>query len=398
MKRILFVDDEPEILSGLKASLRKHRRQWNMMFASGGTEALGILEKEPFDVVVSDMRMPGIDGAELLGRVKASYPQVIRIVLSGHTELDATMRTVPVAHQFLTKPCEPSILERVVERAFGLETLLGDPKLREAVGGLDRLPPIPKTYQAVTECLSSPASNAHALAVIIEQDPAICAKLLQLVNSAFFASAMRITDVQTATTRLGFELIKELVLAIEVFGNAEQLPQVPYLSIPMLQKRSMLSAQIARSLLTGQRAKDAFIAGMLHEIGLLVLASTQPDKLEAALTLADTDGLPIDQAEERLLGVNHGEVGGYLLGLWGLPIPIVETIALRTATVRFPSESRDVLSAVRIGAAIAAATLDPCCELDPSHEVLRVLGASTEVEQLQRLARQELKRIEELKL
>jgi DNA-binding NtrC family response regulator len=106
MKRVIFVDDEARILEGLRRMLRPMRNQWEMAFAPGGQAALDVMATTPFDVIVSDMRMPGMDGAALLEQVREHYPEVIRIVLSGHTEMATALRVVPIAHQFLAKPCD----------------------------------------------------------------------------------------------------------------------------------------------------------------------------------------------------------------------------------------------------------------------------------------------------
>src|SRR5690606_34045961 len=126
VRRILFVDDEPHVLDGLRDLLHKRLREWEMSFALGGQEALTLLETRPFDVVISDMRMPGIDGVTLLRLVKERYPAIARIVLSGQAERDAVVNALPVAHQFLSKPCDVEVLYAVVERACGLQGLLQD--------------------------------------------------------------------------------------------------------------------------------------------------------------------------------------------------------------------------------------------------------------------------------
>src|ERR1700690_3600413 len=120
MRRVLFVDDEPQILEGLRHRLHRQRKQWEMLFAESGKAALKILAHEPVDVIITDMRMPQMDGATLLTKVKELYPRVVRIVLSGHAELETALRAVPVAHQFLNKPSEPGVIEGVVERACNL--------------------------------------------------------------------------------------------------------------------------------------------------------------------------------------------------------------------------------------------------------------------------------------
>ncbi|MBC8317540.1 MAG: response regulator [Desulfobulbaceae bacterium] len=119
-KRILFVDDEPNILVGLRRMLRSLRKEIDMEFAESGKEALQVMSKASFDVVVSDMRMPGMDGAELLTEVRRLYPDTIRIILSGYAAAEAIMRTETIVHQFLHKPCEPQNIKDTLLRSCQL--------------------------------------------------------------------------------------------------------------------------------------------------------------------------------------------------------------------------------------------------------------------------------------
>src|SRR6185369_4538284 len=128
--RILFVDDELNVLAGLRDSLRRHRREWDMVFAPGGPEALAELRQKTFDVIVSDMRMPAMDGAALLEQVRAEFPEVARIILSGHAERNAVLRALPVAQQFLSKPCDAHVLEGVLKRIYAIQNLLPNPAHR----------------------------------------------------------------------------------------------------------------------------------------------------------------------------------------------------------------------------------------------------------------------------
>lgn len=185
MTRILFVDDEIRILEGLQRMLRPQRKEWEMAFAPGGQAALTMLEASTFDVIVSDMRMPGIDGAALLETVRQKYPSVLRIILSGYTELEASYRAVPVAHQFLLKPCDPDALRAAIERATSLVEVLNSKMLASLVGSLQELPSLPRTYAELRHALSDPDSSIDQVVRIVEQDVAITAKVLQLVNSAF---------------------------------------------------------------------------------------------------------------------------------------------------------------------------------------------------------------------
>src|SRR5262249_35044517 len=157
--------------------------------ATGATEALAELKIAPVDIVISDMRMPGLDGASLLAKIKEDYPATARLILSGHAERDAILRALPVAHQFLSKPCDATVLRTAIERTCDLHRLLEDEAIRQVVGRLDRLPSVPQTYVELTEAASRPGASTSDFATIIERDPAMSAKVLQLVNSAYFGVA-----------------------------------------------------------------------------------------------------------------------------------------------------------------------------------------------------------------
>jgi DNA-binding NtrC family response regulator len=116
-KRILFVDNQPEVLRGLKRVLRTVRHEWDVEFAASGEEALNLMSKSHFDVVVSDMHMPEMNGVELLNTVMERYPNTVRIVLSGHSDREMIMNSLNCTHQFLAKPCNAETIRYTIERA-----------------------------------------------------------------------------------------------------------------------------------------------------------------------------------------------------------------------------------------------------------------------------------------
>ncbi|THB78968.1 MAG: response regulator, partial [Desulfobulbaceae bacterium] len=185
-KAIMFVDDEPNILSGIKRMLRSMRKEYSFYFAESGKEALGMMEDDPVDVVVSDMRMPGMDGAEFLTEVQSKFPLAIRIMLTGQADEESILRTVNVVHQFLAKPCEPDNLKDVLARAGVLHDIMANSDLKELVSSIGSLPSLPSVYSQLQEALKDPEVTADQVAEIIEKDIAMTAKLLQLVNSSFF--------------------------------------------------------------------------------------------------------------------------------------------------------------------------------------------------------------------
>jgi HD-like signal output (HDOD) protein len=359
MRRVLFVDDEPRILEGLRRMLHPQRYDWEMAFAPGGEAALALMEASLFDVVVSDMRMPGMDGAALLSRVRDQYPQVVRIVLSGHTELASAMRAVPVAHQFLAKPCDADKLRVAIERACHLKALLNDDSIRRTVGALGDLPSLPRTYQALTSALADPETPVRKIAAIVEQDVGISAKVLQLCNSAFFGVSHSITNIQRAVTLLGINTLKSLVLSVDIFQVFKPSTPLPGFSWERLQHHGRLTASIAARLPVPKLAADDALAGaMLHDAGKLILAWKLPERFKKSLAEATAQRHPLHQVEERDYGFSHAEIGAYLLGLWGLPYTVVEAVALHHAPNRVPHQGCfDAVSAVYVANLLA-------CELE----------------------------------
>jgi len=213
----LFVDDEPNILSGLKRMLRVMREQMDFYFAESGREALEILAGQRIDVIVSDMRMPGMDGATLLTTVQERYPHVVRIMLTGHADEEAILRTVGVVHQFLAKPAAPDSLKAVLLRACALQELMQNDQLKSLVTSLGKLPSLPAIYAELQRKLLDPDCSIGEVAAIIEKDMAMSAKVLQLVNSAFFGLYKHIDSTIRAVNLLGLDTVKTLVLGVGVF-------------------------------------------------------------------------------------------------------------------------------------------------------------------------------------
>ncbi|HNC95549.1 MAG TPA: HDOD domain-containing protein, partial [Myxococcota bacterium] len=243
MTRILFVDDEPRVLEALQNLLRRHRRGWDMVFAEGGQRGLDLLSEDRFDIVVSDIRMPRVDGATVLQAAQKLQPEAVRIVLSGFMEQETALRAVPVAHQFLAKPCDPASLENTLDRACQLHELIRDPELRRVLGQVQKLPSIPSTWARLKKVMDSPTSNASQVATVLRQDVAVCARILQLVNSPFFGPARRITALEDAVTYLGNNLIKNLVFSLELFQST---PSASAFSLEEMRVHTLLTASIAR--------------------------------------------------------------------------------------------------------------------------------------------------------
>lgn len=354
MKRVLFVDDEPAVLDGIRRTVERQDTEWEVSFAPTGQDALALLEASPFEVIVSDLRMPGMDGPTLLKTVCEKYPAVVRIVLSGQAEIDDALRAVPVAHQFLVKPCDPDMLRIAVERATSLSSILSNKLLASMVGSVKDLPVLPRTYLALRGALANPNVSLKSIVQIIESDVSISAKILQLVNSAFFGLPREISTLQTAVSFLGTQLVQNLVLSAEVFHVFEKAAPIKQFSFEDLHMHSQLAAKIAGRIRASSHVHGAaIVAALLHDMGKLVLAVRSPKHFERAVQGAIDENLPLHVVEQQLIGVSHAEVGAYLLGIWGLPTTVVEAVAHHHHPDRIPHDALDAVGIVHIASFLA---------------------------------------------
>jgi HD-like signal output (HDOD) protein len=386
MKRVLFVDDEPIALEELQKSLDPQKGRWEMAFALGGEAALTLLAATPFEVVVSDMRMPGMDGAALLKTVCERFPSVVRIILSSQKELEGAFRAVPVAHQFLLKPCDPHMLRVAIERATSLSDVLSNKMLASLVGSVKDLPVLPRTYMALREKLSDPDASSKVIVKLVEQDVAISAKILQLVNSALFGLPREVSTLLTAVNFLGLDMVHNLVLSAEVFRVFEKAGSLPGFSFEETHRHSRLTAKIAAQIPASAAIHGiAIVSGLLHDVGKLVLATRSPTHFARALAGAREEKKPLFAIEEELMGVSHAEVGAYLMGIWGLPCPVVEAVAHHHHPDRVPQDTLDAVGIVHISNFLAhehgrdLAGGEPLDHQPLDPEYLEALGVSDQV-------------------
>ena len=328
MKRILFVEPESTRAEAIERALRPKSDRWEVVFRDRTTSALAAFAASPFDVVVTDLDGDALDGIELLSRIKVRHPETARILLADPSRADVSLRAIPIAHQLLMKPCSPRLLEDVIDRTCTVQTLVKSERLQRTVGGVDVLPSLPRIYYELSQALARSDAVIGDVARIVEQDIGMSAKVLQMVNSAFFRLPLKITNVPHAVSYLGLDTIRSIVLSLAAFSEFQGAALLPEISFEKEQVHALLSANIARKLVPDTRtAETAFTAGMLHDLGKLVLATRLPGEFSRALTTARESGRPLHEVETELLGVTHAEVGAYLIGLWGLPFPVVEAIA-----------------------------------------------------------------------
>ncbi|MBU0943136.1 MAG: HDOD domain-containing protein [Proteobacteria bacterium] len=340
-KKILFVDDEANILSGLKRMLHSMRKEFDFKFAESGKEALELMSDTTFDLVISDMRMPGMDGATLLTEIQKRHPYSIRIMLTGQADEESVLRTVGVAHQFLAKPCETEHLKEVLLRASALHDLISQDALKQIVSQLDTLPSVPEVYARLRKAMADPDISMADVAEIIEEDMAMSAKVLQLVNSAFFGLFQKVESPSRAVNLLGLDTVKNLVLGVGAFSEIKASSTV--FSVKKLWAHSMMVGTLAKKIAMSESddkelIDNCFIAGLLHDIGKLVLLAQMGEKYEQAVLLAKERQVSLCTAEKEIFDTVHGDIGAYLMGLWGMPGAVVEAIGFHHRLEDYPNE------------------------------------------------------------
>lgn len=350
--RVLFVDDEQFVLLMLQGFMRRMRDGWDGEFAGGGHKALELMDKNPFDIIVSDMRMPEMSGAELLNQVMKRHPRTARIVLSGHAEEHLVLESIGVTHQWLVKPCELTILRSTLERISAFQRRLESPELKALIGQIKHLPSVPVIYHKILDALQDPNSSTQMIGEMVSQDPGLAAKLLQLTNSAFFGFARSVSSPVEAVQMLGVNRIRSLTLINHVCSAFEGETG---LNSPMeeLWQHSLHTAWLARQIVEienggANAAEQAFTSGLLHDIGHLMLLANLPEQCREVRELARSRKCPLYLAEKEVLKATHADVGAYLLSLWGLPLPLVEAVAFHHEPAQSSERDFSPLVAVHV--------------------------------------------------
>jgi HD-like signal output (HDOD) protein len=395
-RRILFVDDDELILRSMERVLRRPAAEsgWELCFATNGEAALEEMTRAPVEVLLADAHMAKMSGATLLRKVQERDPAVVRILLSGHTGLDVLRTALPYAHQFLPKPCDGQLLRSTLDSACNLRSLLARPEMRQLVGSSNELPSAPRTFIELSNALSNPSASARAVSGIIERDIGISARVLQLVSSAFYGLPRAVTSIGGAVAYLGVEIVKAIVLSVEVSRMFPLTQTIPDFSVDALQQHSMRASQFAKRILGHEPGGDVLlVAGLLQDTGQLVLAARAAQRFGLALGTASSGKRPLHEVEAELFGASHAEIGAYLLGLWGLPHRVVSAVANHLEPQRTTSRVFDAAAALYVANLLVVDPDVPALEEVPPRTValdlafLRLIGVAHQLDEWRRLAR-----------
>jgi HD-like signal output (HDOD) protein len=334
------------------------RAEWDMEFVASAEVALEAFARHPFDMVVTDMRMPGLTGLELLEKVQREFPQTIRMILSGQSDRDSIVRASGSAHQFLSKPCDPEQLKSLLVRTIALTDLLQNAPLKKFVSQLKSIPSLPAIYHEITAELRSADPSPSRIGRLIARDMGMTAKVLQMVNSAVYGVYTEVSEPGQAVLILGLETIQAIVLSLSIFSafdprvlSAHEAERLWDHSVTV----SRFSRCIARAEGISGNALDPYqSAGLLHDVGKLVIATADPKVYRKIAKGAIGTEVRPWQIEKELLGCSHAEIGAYLLGIWGLPSTIVEAVAWHHEPSESPVTEFSPLTAVHVSSVFHA--------------------------------------------
>jgi DNA-binding NarL/FixJ family response regulator len=316
--RTLFVDDEPRILDGLRRSLRGKRNEWEMAFAAEGSQALEMLAQEPYDVVVSDMRMPRMNGAELLTIVSREHPQIARVVLSGHIEPETAIQVAVAGHRFLTKPAEVECLTTVIEQLLQRTSGGHQAAARRMAGAVRAIPSLPEHTGRIAALLTPDATMSDAVHTVMH-DIGLTAKLLQLSTSSFFSASPRNSSVESIVNAMGLPMVQAVAQAGHALQPAGAWDPEIEQHLRQTWRHAMATATLAGAVASPANRPHAQAAALLQDVGQLVcLAAIGTDQRAG-----------VDLSRQTRDGVPFRDVGVELLHLWGLPVPVITAVGQR---------------------------------------------------------------------
>jgi HD-like signal output (HDOD) protein/CheY-like chemotaxis protein len=368
-KHILFVDDDENIINGLRRQLRPYRDQWQLIFARNGNEALQMMAQNPVDLIISDMLMPEMRGDVLLKQVSQLYPATIRVILSGYADESAIKCALEVAHQHLVKPCNVDTLRETITQIFKIQACVRNPRIIAGIGDPSQLPSLPKIYHDINAAIANENTSVNDLVEIFALDMVLSAKLLQLVNSPYFGLRRIVSNLSEAINMIGIKKLNNLVLSVHLKTAFPVLDPNMERHIQYIWKDAARVAELARLIsISEQQQQDrpdqAYLGGLLHNMGLLIFLSRGGNQLKTLMEQVKNTDIPVSDLETQIFGFTRSEASAYVLSLWKIPPRIIEAILLQNTPSDAAYDGVSALTAVHVAACLLKpAVMEDCDRL-----------------------------------
>lgn len=376
-KSILFVDDEAQILRSLNRLFLD--KDYQVFLAHNGNEALEILDTENIDLIISDIKMPNMNGYELLKKVKEKYPKVLRVAFSGYTDNNKIIQALEnnLAKLYLFKPWNNNTLLSTIDKIFEFENILKSKNLLNLINNLDHLPTLPFLYQDLCSLIEKDA-DIDEISKKIEEDQAIASRILRVVNSAF--TSTKTGSVKDAILYLGLSNVKHIVLSNSVFLSTQLNPFLTDLLWKHVNLTNRIVIFTYKKLLQKKIPKTYESAGLLHGIGKVVLLNNFHDEyIKIFKRIMIEPQLNIIDLEKESLGVSHQEIGAYLLDWWEIPYPIVESALFHHNPLDPRIINKELVSIIHIAGTYAWKLLDYAqFSSDPKEAIFSIFNTTKE--------------------
>lgn len=376
MKKILIVDDEIQILKSLTRMFMD--TDYRIYTAQNSNDALSIIESEGIDMIISDMRMPLVDGYTFLYNVKEKYPKIIRILLSGYTEEKPMYRALlhNLAKLYIFKPWNNNDFLTNVKKLFKNEEQMNSKDLADIIDKLDQIYNSPgSSYEIITRLNEE---NLDDVINLIEKDPEISACLQEVSQSAIYGVMPK--SIRQAAQYIGLPNLKSFIYwaslksslkSDNLAGNAfDTLCSHSYLT-------SRIFLFIYEAFLHKQPPEASMFAGLMHNIGLLIQLDSLRRKQDA--------GFGADTAINKLISLDHEEyqhshqmVGAHFIDIWDLPFSIYEATLYHHRPTDGNIVHNELVSAVNIAQAYAWRVLSASDRLTVDADVFASLNISVE--------------------
>lgn len=361
-KNILFIGPEQPLWQEFREHTRRPDSIWSAEFVHSQLNALSLVHRAAFDAVVADVQGSDTSGLDLLDEVQRLQPGSFRLILSDFADTESTLRCMGRGHHHLSKPCDVSTLLNALAQESTLRTWLPNGKARALLAQMRQIPSPPSIYFQILAELRSADASVDRVGTILSQDLAITAKLLQLANSAVFGLQLQVLQATEAVAYVGLETTKSLVLLAHSFATFDRVRLAGF-SVERLWRHSVLAGRFAKRIAEEEDGRpevcdQAFTAGLLHDVGKLLFAANLPKEYGQVLALAKQENCALHEAEAKVLGAAHAEVGGCLLGTWGLPRPIVEAVALHHVPNRLTTTEFTPLTATHAADVVSQEVTD----------------------------------------
>jgi putative nucleotidyltransferase with HDIG domain len=319
--KILFIDDHKNILESLRLSLRSMQNEWDMSFAPSGAEGLDMFDRIWPDVVVTDMRMPNMDGTHVLRNIQKRKPDVGKIILSGYSDKETVIKNIQLANEYLSKPCKTQDLIAAIRNTLRTNDIILSAEIKNIIAEIETIPSSSAVYESLIRELENDNATSRTISKIISQDVALAASIIRIINCTFFNFPKQVKDIEHAVRMLGSQTLLNIIKSSHLFDKLKEFDNSE-ISIKMLWEHSLRVARLAKliaanSNLPETNCNDCVIASMFHDIGKFIFASKMKHQFSEVLAMVRRENCTIDVAERCIMGASHAEVGAYLLARWG---------------------------------------------------------------------------------